>query len=54
MRLTELVTPLKLLDGAGVRGDRLRRGRASRALIRQGETGTLFIVGDPEALVCTV
>ncbi len=52
MRLTELVTPLKLLEA-------MAQGRVviasdvggHRELIRHGETGTLFKAGDPEALV---
>ncbi len=55
MRLTELVTPLKPLEA-------MAHGRlvaasdvgGHRELIRDGETGTLFAPGDPEALAQSV
>ena len=55
MRLTELVTPLKPLEA-------MAQGRlvlasdvgGHRELIRDGETGTLFKAGDPEALAAAV
>jgi PEP-CTERM/exosortase A-associated glycosyltransferase len=55
MRLTELVTPLKPLEA-------MAQGRlvvasdvgGHRELIRDGETGTLFKAGDPEALAGAV
>jgi len=50
-RLTELVTPLKLLE-AMARGCVVVASDVGghRELIRHGETGTLFKAGDPEAL----
>jgi PEP-CTERM/exosortase A-associated glycosyltransferase len=52
MRLTELVTPLKLLE-AMAQGCVVIASDVGghRELIRHGETGTLFKAGDPEALV---
>ncbi len=55
MRLTELVTPLKPLEA-------MAQGRlvlasdvgGHRELIRDGETGTLFKAGDPQALAAAV
>jgi len=55
MRLTELVTPLKLLV-AMAQGCLLVASDVGghRELIRDGETGTLFKPGDPEALSAAV
>ncbi len=52
MRLTELVTPLKLLE-AMAQGCVVIASDVGghRELIRHGETGTLFKAGDPVALV---
>jgi len=55
MRLTELVTPLKPLEAMAQR----RLVAASdvgghRELIRDGETGTLFPAGDPEAMAAAL